>query len=87
MTKDEATAYAAFQATQFTRRGCEACVEKDQKIARLKDAAKGIGMVSEMADVEEVAVLVVGLHQRLAEVERERGGESRRASTPFLGIV
>ena len=42
------------------------------EIARLKAAAAGHEMVSEMADMEEVAVLVVGLHGRIARVEQER---------------
>ena len=42
------------------------------EIARLKSAAAGHGMVSEMADMSEVAVLVVGLHERIARVEQER---------------
>jgi hypothetical protein len=29
MTKDEATAYAKFKATQFTQRECAACATKD----------------------------------------------------------
>ena len=45
---------------------------KDAEIARLKSAAAGHGMVSEMADMSEVAVLVVGLHERIARVEQER---------------
>ena len=42
------------------------------KIDRLKAAAAGHGMVSEMADMSEVAFLVVGLHERIALVEQER---------------
>ena len=51
---------------------CKGCQTKNEEIARLKAAAAGQGMVSEMADMEEVAVLVVGLHDRIALVEQER---------------
>ena len=41
------------------------------KVERLEEAAKGRGMVSEMADMKEVAVLVCGLHDKVARLERE----------------
>jgi len=39
-----------------------------EEIARLRDFAAGKGMVSEAADMGEVAVLVVGLHAEIARL-------------------
>ena len=56
----------------FNRVACHFCEVKDAEITRLKAFAAGRGMVSEAADISEVAVLVVGLHERIARVEQER---------------
>ena len=56
----------------FNRVACHFCEVKDAEITRLKAFSAGRGMVSEAADISEVAVLVVGLHERIAQVEQER---------------
>ena len=43
----------------------------EKEVERLKETAMGRGMVSEMADMAEVAVLVCGLHDRIKQLEYE----------------
>ena len=61
----------------------EALDDAMTKIDRLEAFASGHGMVSEAADISEVAVLVVGLHERIARVEQERDAANGRADANF----
>ena len=45
------------------------------ELERLKDFAAGRGMVSEAADMREVAVLVCGLHDEITRLRREQVDE------------
>ena len=52
-------------------KGQELVEKLEAEITRLKDFARGRGMVSEAADMVEVAVLVCGLHDKIARLKAE----------------
>ena len=52
-------------------KGQELVEKLEAEITRLKDFARGRGMVSEAADMVEVAVLVCGLHDKIARLKAD----------------